>query len=333
MAERAPVESFNNTRFHGARPLASGQGQLGSPGVQASVTTAFGAGANANVLIRSRLPGADDNGVAVELGPPENSGSVARSFPGRAYTEATPAFLVIDPTGTNNKIIAIARDPGAVGEDISIEVIGETIDADLEVTVQDDKITIQLEVSSLTIQSTAQNVIDAINQDPDANNLVEAFGAENTLSGTFDALAETNLAGSTEIPDQVDIWHATSATGTLSMTGDALRQVVSSSPRLTGSNVGTGAGTIDATASLVLAGGVGATGAHAKRQESREFDDELIGPEGDGQNRNVNTFLQRETQRRGNTTRPEEVVAQDRAITESGDLNIQQVQGPRSPFL
>jgi hypothetical protein len=98
------------------------------------------------------------------------------------------AALTVDPTGADNTMIFTAADPGAGGNDITIEIA--TAAATLAVAVSGTAITI-----TPGSGTTAQDIIDEVNGDSSASALVTA-SASGTVTGTVSStLAATNLTG------------------------------------------------------------------------------------------------------------------------------------------
>lgn len=116
----------------------------------------------------------------------------------------TKASLTTALTGTNNDLVFTAVQPGADGNQISVQYVNAGGTTPLSVDFQRTangpvrKVIVTLATTTGTITSTAAQVAAAVNGHPRAQNHVQvANAAANDGTGVVTALAQTNLTGGT----------------------------------------------------------------------------------------------------------------------------------------
>ena len=110
----------------------------------------------------------------------------------RYRAKLTTAFA-----GTDNDVTITAKDPGAPGNALAVEVVVSGNSTALSVTEAAGVVTVAAATDSGgDATSTAQEVVDAINSNAAAVTAAVATGNDGT--GVVEALTETPLAGGTE---------------------------------------------------------------------------------------------------------------------------------------
>ncbi|SDX97577.1 flagellin N-terminal helical domain-containing protein [Salimicrobium album] len=102
----------------------------------------------------------------------------------------------VKATATLGDLTVTAKEPGAAGNDASIEIITPTSDSDFGVSVTNNKITVTLAYSGGSVTAaTNDEIANAINADADASKLVSVSVASGQGSATVNTgQAETNLS-------------------------------------------------------------------------------------------------------------------------------------------